>query len=815
MRTDTHHRTLIHFFTTQVGPLRACVLMGVVLCALLIGPPAAQAQSGNIIYVDAAAPGNDDGSSWTDAYTTLQDALASATGTDEIWMAAGTYYPDEGTGVTNDDRTASFTVTGNQNGLAIYGGFAGGESAREQRDPDANETILSGDIDGDGTLASNSYHVLVFDGGNGIGADVAPNITTDTVLDGVTVTKGNADGSGGNFSGGGLFCDGVGSSNVCSPTLTAVTFIENSAGSAAAIYNWGSGGESSPHIINSTFINNTADTGAAIYNDADGGGTSSPKIIGTTFFNNAANFTGGVFFNVGVDGGVSNPQIIRSIFIENTAENGGAMYNESYIGTCKPQIVSSIFFGNTATDKGGAILNSGRGGTSSPQIIGSTFTGNTSGEGGAIYSDGRDFDATAGFRPGTSSPQIINTILWGNTAGSGGELYNVAATPTFEHTLIEGGLDGISENNGSSTTDGGNNLDVNPLFVDASAPAGPDGIFGTADDGLQVRAGFPAVDAGTNVPFEPGGAAETVTTDLRGDARIQDGDGDGTATVTLGAYEAAIDAVDLRLTATPTAVSGDAPTSLTFRLANRGNAAPTGVAVDLDSPAGLTLTKTGGAGTLSGGTWTIGSVPGDGEAALTVEVERPSAPEETLPATASLQDGYTVPASTSDLTDPERSAAEWVSLPAPYGSGQALALDGDGDYVAADTASEVMADAEAFTIEAWVRLGSTTDRPAVLAFNGAVEDNKNILFYDSGQFQYYDPDITFQSSSDTFAPEQWHHVAVVIQADDSGTLYVNGTEQATFTTSVRPVSGGRFSIGQEWDTSTPSDFLAGQIDEVR
>ena len=817
MRTDTYHRNPLRFFATQVGLLRTCVLMGAALCTLLLCAPATQAQSGDIIYVDADAPGNGDGSSWPDAYTNLQDALANATGTDEIWVAGGTYYPDEGTGVTNDDRTASFTVTGNQDGLVIYGGFAGSESVREERAPDANETILSGDIDGDGALASNSYHVLVFNAGNDIGADVAPNITTDTVLDGVTVTGGNADAIG-NSSGGGLFCDGLGSANVCSPTLRGITFIENNASSGGAIYNSGSGGESSPHIINSTFISNTAGaSGAAIKNEGDSGGTSSPKIVGSTFIDNEGTGPGplgGAIFNVGIGGGASSPQIIRSIFIGNTATLGGAIYSEGYNGASSPQIVGSIFSGNTA-DEGGAIYNDGLGGTSSPQIISSTFTGNSANTGGAIYSDGRDFDATAGFRPGTSSPQIINTILWGNTAGSGGELYNVAATPTFEHTLIEGGLDGISENNGSETTDDGNNLDVNPLLVDASAPAGPDGIFGTADDGLQVRAGFPAVDAGTNMPFEPGGSAEAVTTDLRGDARIQDSDGDETATVTLGAYEAAIDAVDLRLTATPTAVAGDDPTSLTFRLTNRGNAVPTGVVVDLAPPSGLALTKTSGSGTLSSGTWTVGSIPGDGGAQLTVEVERTTGTEETLAATATLQSGYTVPAGISDLTDPERSAAEWGALPAPYGSGQALTLDGNGDYVSADTASRTLAGAEAFTMEAWVRLDSNTDRPAVLAFNGAVEDNKNILFYNSGQFQYYDPDITFQPSTDTFAPDQWHHVAVVIEADDSGTLYVNGTEQATFTTSVRPVSGGRFSIGQEWDTSTPSDFFAGQIDEVR
>ncbi|RME12714.1 MAG: hypothetical protein D6802_03465, partial [Ardenticatenia bacterium] len=83
------------------------------------------AATGPRCYVKAGATGAADGSSWTDAYTTVQNALANANCT-EIWVAKGVYYPDEGTGQTNDDRASTFQL---KNGVALYGGFAGTETA--------------------------------------------------------------------------------------------------------------------------------------------------------------------------------------------------------------------------------------------------------------------------------------------------------------------------------------------------------------------------------------------------------------------------------------------------------------------------------------------------------------------------------------------------------------------------------------------------------------------------------------------------------------------------------------------------------------
>ena len=91
-----------------------------------------------MLYVDAAATGLATGESWTNAITDLQVALSASdclAGTvSEIWVAQGTYRPDRGTA----DRDVSFQL---RNGLAIYGGFAGNETQRDQRNPQANRSL--------------------------------------------------------------------------------------------------------------------------------------------------------------------------------------------------------------------------------------------------------------------------------------------------------------------------------------------------------------------------------------------------------------------------------------------------------------------------------------------------------------------------------------------------------------------------------------------------------------------------------------------------------------------------------------------------
>ena len=102
------------------------------------------------IFVRSTASGANNGTSWVNAYTSLQSALTAAVSGDEIWVAAGVYKP-----TATADRTISFAL---KNGVGVYGGFAGTETMRSQRNPNVNVTALSGDIGMGGVTTDNSYH---------------------------------------------------------------------------------------------------------------------------------------------------------------------------------------------------------------------------------------------------------------------------------------------------------------------------------------------------------------------------------------------------------------------------------------------------------------------------------------------------------------------------------------------------------------------------------------------------------------------------------------------------------------------------------
>ncbi len=127
------------------------VAIRAMICMCLCGATLAAPPASVRIYVDLSATGNHTGTAWIDAYTDLHDALAEAatiaspTTPVEIWVAEGLYQPDHGTG----DRLDVYQVPAY---TELYGGFAGTEAVRSQRDWHANPTILDGDLLGNDDL---------------------------------------------------------------------------------------------------------------------------------------------------------------------------------------------------------------------------------------------------------------------------------------------------------------------------------------------------------------------------------------------------------------------------------------------------------------------------------------------------------------------------------------------------------------------------------------------------------------------------------------------------------------------------------------
>lgn len=472
------------------------------LAALFASAGAAAAQP--VLYVDADAPPGGDGLAWASALDDLQAALAAADPGTEIWVVAGTYHPG-----APGEVDATFALPDR---VALYGGFAGGEVARDQRDWTAHPTVLSGDLGADDVYGSpvwyqgwtintpNSAHVVT---ANGVGVE--------TILDGFTVTAGYATfdfGAGmrviggaptirntiftrnlaGFASGGGLHVDGG------SPTMRDCAFIENYVhlGKGAGLL---VAGASAVTVSDTLFLRNRAVGGGST--EAAGGGLASYSTLPVTVRrcrfedNEAVDFYAQgdpITRGGGIHSFADGLRVEGSEFVGNFAHAGAGIYTWG-----ETTVVDSLFFDNTVVaypsaggvDVGGygAGIASGSAQADTTTLVGSVFAGNHAGEAAGVWT---------GWNHQTV---ILGSILWGNSATGEGlsiRRRQLEGASEIHSSCVEGLFETVPGEDPPAPEDYPGSIDADPLFVG----------FATGD--LRLAAGSPAIDAGDNSVFPPG-----------------------------------------------------------------------------------------------------------------------------------------------------------------------------------------------------------------------------------------------------------------------------------------------------------------------
>ena len=321
----------------------------------------------DVMYVDDTATGSNDGSTWANAFTDLQSALGVGLLPGcEIHVAGGTYRPTATT-----DRAISFQL---QPGVGLYGGYAGdGAADANDCNPALYPSILSGDIGISGNVADNSYHVLT-----------GTRLDETAVLDGFTITAGNASGSPA-FYGGGIYLYGA------SPRIVNCSFIANSATQGGGLYCMSPDVTAVPQVIGCEFRGNSASYGGGIYS----GSAARLAASNSKFFGNAATTTGGAVYTW------DRSSFVSCIFVGNTAGGDAGVYGNTYGCT----LTSCTFAFNSATNYGGAV--------------------------GSIAS-------------GSWVPVIVDSILWGNQAPSDQQISGWA---NVTYSDIQGGYSGTGNMN--------------------------------------------------------------------------------------------------------------------------------------------------------------------------------------------------------------------------------------------------------------------------------------------------------------------------------------------------------------------------------
>jgi len=282
----------------------------------------------SIMYVTPNGAGLKNGISWSNAKDSsgIQDAinLLSINGGGQLWIAKGIYYPNQdATGSKSVSQSRFFTFTLRQN-VKIFGGFLGSETSIYQRlknDQNANgqtetwefknETVLSGDVDRNGQMTNNVYHVV---------SDILGGIK-NMEINGFTIKYGNAN-----------ITDTTSYQSLGAGLIVKNALVKNCKITQNTSYGIGGGVViTEDAIVDSCFIyqNTCGGYGAGVAINEVG------LLKNSVIFSNLGGMTGGVLCNAG-------GEVISCAIVSNSSEygNGGVFLNNGGF------LVNSLIFNN-------------------------------------------------------------------------------------------------------------------------------------------------------------------------------------------------------------------------------------------------------------------------------------------------------------------------------------------------------------------------------------------------------------------------------------------------------------------------------------
>lgn len=378
------------------------------------------------VKADASGPMHD-GQSWDTAYLTLPEAVRTSIYGDEIWVAKGIY-----TGTTSLARK-----------LSIYGGFAGFETSRSERNTTTNETVLDGE---------NARNLITSDA----------LVDETATIDGFVFRRGNAYYGGAIYSTGGM-----------------LNIVNNRFEDCSSNY----GGAIDVSKTTATISGNTIlrCTGASL-----AGGIrvySGNSTIRGNLISGCVSGSGGGGIYLGGDAVVTGNRIIG-----NNAQSGGGVYCEAYYCT----VADNILAGNTA-DNGGGLYTYG----DHASVYGNTIVGNSAINGGGVFVDFALLIKLTNNIVAFNSSGILyknysqfngtlrNNCVFGNTVnykgmtdptGTNG---NISADPQFAGFAfgdlhIQPGSPCINAGNDSDVQDGSTDIDGQNRIVGAHIDIGAD-----------------------------------------------------------------------------------------------------------------------------------------------------------------------------------------------------------------------------------------------------------------------------------------------------------------------------------------------------